>query len=133
MTFNIDIENGIKALFTLLMLVMAGISINFSYEGELLEAIYYLLGAVVTLLFYIQYRTTQLNRLNHARINLLTRELEDAGVIETPEKQEEKTGEDYLTHVKNKIDEVTSRTETKSSNQIEEDLDKDREDAEEEK
>lgn len=128
MTFNIDIENGIKALFTLLMLVMAGISINFSYEGQILEAIYYLLGAVVTLLFYIQYRTTQLNRLNHARINLLTRELEDAGVIETPEKEQEKTGDDYLTHVKNKIDEVTNRTETESSKQIEKKVEqKDRE------
>jgi len=125
MAFNLDIENGIKAIAIILMLSMAGISIAFSYEGETLEAIYYMLGGTVTLLFYILYKMVQLNRLNHARINLLTKELEESGLIKPVDQTQEKaqeTGTDYVQQVKDKIDEVTHGTETKTGDEIVEEV-----------
>lgn len=122
MAFNLGIEKGIEALAIILTLAMVAVSINFAYTEDLMNAIYYMIGAVITIQFYTIYKLTSAIRLNHARTNVLTSELEEAGVINTETQEEPEDGSEYLKNVINKIDEVTGQSETKDAEELREEV-----------
>lgn len=88
---NIELEEAIKTLLIITTLGLTATSIFFYHTDQAVQGLYFLTGAVLSSLMYSQYTATEYHRLNLARINVLTSELIEAGILDADDLPVQKT------------------------------------------